>query len=601
MRSPHLQETTLSGLAKTFTKPRFLPRHRAGSRRRWSRIGIILPLWCALVVAGCSTLPESSAPRPFDVSVPDSDPIELSADGPTDGADPLALLQDFLLACAAGPNDDFATARLFLTSDSAQKWNPESEVLIYDTSSSLRLSQVSNPESDPLRQQIRLEVPALASVDADGVMTLATQTDIDRTFTLVKEAGQWRIQAPENSFLVSRSSFIASYELANLWFPSTSLDALVPDPRWYPARRLAGHLLSGLVAGPQASLNQSVSNAIPGGTTIPSQGVEVKDRIANVRLNAAVPNDQKTLQLIAWSVHETLIQAPSITGIRLTLSGETIETDDLPSGPRYLLDTGIALTQSGLGIVSGSSVAPLKAQVSPESGASLPAMSPVSSSLIAWKEDSTLVVARGHEDTWSSARAPISSQTQGLSIDRFGWTWALGSSSPEAGQSSIVCVNENGVVSDVNVDGDVNGKIRAIRVSPDGARALVIVDSDGVQSLWMAGVVRNENGTPRGLHQPNILFANSWNLIDASWSGSTGVVAGFNSTHDTGQSQSLLVDWNLGGFYQMLTLPAGTTSVSAGTSSASTIIRMSDGRMQYRAGALWQQLAQTVKDARYSG
>ena len=50
--------------------------------------------------------------------------IQFSAEGPSDGADAATLVSDFLLACAAGPQDDYATARLFLSAASARSWQP---------------------------------------------------------------------------------------------------------------------------------------------------------------------------------------------------------------------------------------------------------------------------------------------------------------------------------------------------------------------------------------------------------------------------------------------------------------------------------------------
>ena len=95
----------------------------------------LMPLAVAacLALAGCTSLPTSSAPAPFDVSARDGSGIQFSAEGPSDGADAATLVSDFLLACAAGPQDDYATARLFLSATSARSWQPETEILIYDT------------------------------------------------------------------------------------------------------------------------------------------------------------------------------------------------------------------------------------------------------------------------------------------------------------------------------------------------------------------------------------------------------------------------------------------------------------------------------------
>ena len=97
----------------------------------------------ALALAGCASLPTSSPPAPFDVSARDGSGVQFSAEGPSDGSDAATLVSDFLLACAAGPQDDYATACLFLTAASARSWQPETEILVYDTDTAPAVSATS--------------------------------------------------------------------------------------------------------------------------------------------------------------------------------------------------------------------------------------------------------------------------------------------------------------------------------------------------------------------------------------------------------------------------------------------------------------------------
>ena len=101
----------------------------------------------ALALAGCASLPTSSPPAPFDVSARDGSGVQFSAEGPSDGSDAATLVSDFLLACAAGPQDDYATARLFLTAASARSWQPETEILVYDTDTAPAVSATSENAS----------------------------------------------------------------------------------------------------------------------------------------------------------------------------------------------------------------------------------------------------------------------------------------------------------------------------------------------------------------------------------------------------------------------------------------------------------------------
>lgn len=563
----------------------------------------------AALLGGCVSLPDASAPRPFDVSVPDSDPIELLADGPSDSEDPESLIQDFLLACAAGPNDDFTTARLFLTSSSARNWKPESEVLIYDTASSTSIQAQTKVNEGDGEVRVNVSVPAVASVDEDGVMTLASNSLIERTFTLRQENGQWRIDAPEDACLISQASFMASYELVKLQFTASSTDALIPDPRWYPARRLAGHLLAGLVAGPRESLLHAASNSIPGGTTIPSQGVEVNDGVAHVNLNAALPSDSAAVARIAWQISETLRQVSNISEIELQISGQTIDTKDLPAGPSYSLESGVALTDEGLATLSGTRLNPVDlGEVTPGVDAHDPAVSPVSSELFAWRHGTSMTLV----STGGGGRAfsvPVSAQAEAVTIDRFGWVWApIPDSALTVGQtdgqgmpgvySGIAAANIDGVVRALTSDGETSGVPISLRVSPDGARVLILRQENGNRSLWIATIERDGTGAPVKLWSQYRVFESTEDIIDASWAGMSTVTAVVASGEKGDDS---LVSWELGGFLQTAVLPANVTSMSAGASAATMIVEVSGGPPQFRSGAFWQTLPESVRDARYSG
>ena len=127
----------------------------------------LMPLAVAacLALAGCASLPTSSAPAPFDVSARDGSGIQFSAEGPSDGADAATLVSDFLLACAAGPQDDYATARLFLSAASARSWQPETEILIYDTDAAPAVTAGSENGSEV---DVTVSVLGVASIDEIG-------------------------------------------------------------------------------------------------------------------------------------------------------------------------------------------------------------------------------------------------------------------------------------------------------------------------------------------------------------------------------------------------------------------------------------------------
>ena len=541
-----------------------------------------LALAACLALAGCTSLPTSSAPAPFDVSAKDGSGIQFSAEGPSADADAATLVNDFLLACAAGPQDDYATARLFLSAASARSWQPETEILVYDTDTAPSVTAGSETAT---QVDVTVAVLGVASVDASGVLTRVATSTVSRTFTLVREEGQWRINNPENMVLMSRASFTASFSLANLYFPTAEGGDLVADPRWYPSRRLASHLLAGLVEGPRQSLAPVTANAIPPGTTVPSQGLDVADGVARVELNAVMPSSESARTTLAWELVRTLTQVADVLRVNASLSGDVLDMQAIPVPPTYSLDTLVGAGPGGIGLVSSSSVTELTAVTD----ASNPTVSPVDSSLIAWSGTDGVYAQRGGTTVaFLPGQAPL-----GPSVDRFGWVWG-----PATASSVSVGGGVDGAFS-VSVESESAGQIRAVRISPDGTRALVLRGSDA--SAWVGIVERGASGRPLAIRSLEEIPLEHGSVVDVSWTTSTGLALVVRPTGEDDQ----LVTMPLGGLPSSVSIPIRVTSMSAGGSSSAVVITGTDatGREQVliRSGALWQNAPDTLTSARYAG
>lgn len=541
-----------------------------------------LALAACLALAGCTSLPTSSAPAPFDVSAKDGSGIQFSAEGPSADADAATLVNDFLLACAAGPQDDYATARLFLSAPSARSWQPQTEILVYDTDTAPSVTAGSETAT---QVDVTVAVLGVASVDAFGVLTRVATSTVSRTFTLVREEGQWRINNPENMVLMSRASFTASFSLANLYFPTAEGGDLVADPRWYPSRRLASHLLAGLVEGPRQSLAPVTANAIPPGTTVPSQGLDVADGVARVELNAVMPSSESARTTLAWELVRTLTQVADVLRVSASLSGDVLDMQAIPVPPTYSLDTLVGAGPGGIGLVSSSSVTELTAVTD----ASNPTVSPVDSSLIAWSGTDGVYAQRGGTTVaFLPGHAPL-----GPSVDRFGWVWG-----PATASSVSVGGGVDGAFS-VSVESESAGQIRAVRISPDGTRALVLRGSDA--TAWVGIVERGASGRPLAIRSLEEIPLEHGSVVDASWTTSTGLALVVRPTGEDDQ----LVTMPLGGLPSNVSLPIRVTSMSAGGSSSAVVITGTDaaGREQVliRSGALWQNAPDTLTSARYAG
>lgn len=543
----------------------------------------------ALFAAACTSLPKASEPAPFDVSAHTTNPVELSADGPARNSDPMTLVSDFLLACAAGANDDFATARLFLSSDSSQRWHPEQQVLIYDTASRPTLT-LSSPAGENTAEVSISAVP-VASLDASGVLSRAESSQISQTLSLVKESGQWRISAPQDSFIVSKASFLASYERVNLYFPAHSGDALIADPRWLPSRRLASHLIEGLVEGPSNAVADAVSNAIPAGTIVPSAPVEVTDRIAKVHVEGPVPPEGTARDLLVWQITSTLEQSPSITQVEILVSDVELKDAAPLKDPSYLLDTRLGMLSGAIGTLNATKLMSLPLSTPPAEGARHPSMSPVDRGLFAWREGEELVVERIEED---ATQVRVSVGGGGApSIDRFGWTWS-------AKGGGLAAVSSQGEVLEIS-GFDPSPLFSRVAVSPDGARALLIGADHSDKSLMIATIVRDRQGKPTSLSSLSVIEGIVSMVEDASWAGTDAFVVLRRKQNEDGTGSAELAEVQLGGFLTASSAPEGAEEISAGSGPGNVCTRTHTGTLHCRSGALWQDMPSGLVDIRYPG
>lgn len=560
-------------------------------RRR--RTGYLAPLLAcvALVLGACASLPEGGAAQPFDVSVPDVGPVDLAAGGPTEGSTPEELISDFLLASAAGPTDDFATARLYLTQEAATTWKPDAGVEVYPTETT---PGIVSAGGDGDADEVTLKVEAVASVDDDGVLTRTEDSStISREFHLAKVGGEWRIASLDDGIVLSQASFTSAYRQVDLYFPATTGDALVADPRWYPAKRLTTHLLTGLVAGPQASLGSAVTTAVPEGTTIPSQGMDISDHVARVTLNATLPGDEEAQRLLAWQVVETLTQADTVTSVELTVSGTVVSTDDLPSSPAYRQDSAVGLSDGAVVSLTGSTLHEVLDAQDVGSDPSHPALDPTDGGIVAWTSDDSVQV-RNTAGT-VTATAAVHSPTW-PSVDRFGWTWTLSSDTPGA---APVLLAADGTVTGLKAPFSDASTVAAMRVSPDGARVLILRVLGSTRSVWVAPVLRDSGGEPTGLGTATEVAGLSSGVLDVSWAGSSTLVALHSAGGTTGDAELVVVP--IGGFVTTLGAPAEAATVSAGASADSVLVETPGGNVYARSGSVWQTVSAEVSQLHYPG
>lgn len=539
--------------------------------------------------AACSSLPVTGEPHEFAIEAPQREPIRQFGFAPQPGSSPTVLLEDFLLASAAGNYDDFATARLYLTPEASLSWRPDAQVAVFAADFPPELEM---KDRDVHEVTVSLSLTTVGTVSEQGVLSAsATPGSASREFTLVQNAdGEWRISGLEDGLILSQSTFSNSYQASDLFFPSTDLTALVPDPRWYPRARLASHLVKGLLEGPVEALAPAVAGDLPADLTLPTAGVEVVDRVAMVNLEGTSSPDEADREALAWQITQTLRQVPSVQAVEIKLNGVPLAGDDGEKGPRYRLDRAVAFLGEGIGIGSPPSMTEIVDAEAVGPDAADPVIGPLESSPIAWmnpSEGRVAVTVRGSTKPRSiEVKSPAA-----ISVDRHGVLWIA-----QTGAASSILAVPRGA-EPVEVSRSFEGEIHNLTVSPDGSRISALTESESGSTVVLATIVRDSAGTSFSLEEAANLTQFSPHTADITWIGET-MLAALVLNEDRDPNVELMA---LGGWLQKIAAPEGVKRITAGGTLGSLVVQTADGVTYQRAGAAWVELPEPMPGLSFAG
>jgi len=279
--------------------------------KRRTALSLVLALG---LPAGCATLSTSgsvvSEPRRSQASDPGAAAID--PDPPTAGASPSLIIDGFLHAMAAYL-PGYPAARQYLTAAAKTTWKPESGVLVY----------ADGTEPTVTADKVRMEVPLVGMLGADGAFQAAREGMWSHDFGLVKENGEWRISNPQSGILMSRYLFASGFVRHDVFFLDSTRTTLVPDAR-YVARgnRTPGTVMGLLLSGPSQWLGPSVVTAVPTAAVLignVSDSGEITIPLSEVPANAAERS------LMCAQIAALLRQLPDVTGFRITAQGAAVD------------------------------------------------------------------------------------------------------------------------------------------------------------------------------------------------------------------------------------------------------------------------------------
>jgi hypothetical protein len=465
-------------------------------------------------VVGGEPVEQPGQERPF---------IRVQAPPPREGADPIQIVDGFIEAMASY-TPAYATARMFLTEQAAQSWNPSASVTIY-----LGAKPVIQRIGD---DTIDVTMTVTGTVGKDGTYTVAPD-DAAKVLHLHvhQENGQWRIANPPAGIVIAEFSFSREYEAHNLYFFDADFDVLVPDPIYVPRYENAATLLAQrLLKGPSRWLAPAVRTGFPEGTELGVNAVPVESGVATVELSdkAALASPQDRERMTAQMVW-TLAELPGVRQVALTSNGIPLpqgrqpmaisdanmakyDADTLPAGtPLY------AVANSGVVTINHSEVSPLVGPLGAVRGLREVAIDASGDYAAAITESGTgLTVAEITADGY------IQTVLHGTSLssptwDRAGLVWVV-----DHGRkvSRLVATDVHGHALDVAIPQFSDADINRLAMSRDGVRIALVVGGHA----YVGDVVRTSDPHPAIAVEQLRRIGPEGVALDVAWQASDSVV-----------------------------------------------------------------------------
>jgi Lipoprotein LpqB beta-propeller domain len=547
------------------------------------RAGTGLLALALLVLAGCTGIPASSAPRVVGTVSPSATAGPTGAViSPQPGVSPSDMVNGYLTA-SVDAEAGHSTARQFLTASAARRWQDNPTVILSGkpTAGDAKIS------TDDQSAVVQVPGRRVGQLDASGVFSpilkgTGTGDEESFEFHLVRVSGQWRIDDPPPGVLIGSvdfSGFNSPYRQYSLYFFDPQ-QVLVPDLRYTSLTRqaLASWLLTQLLAGPRPELAQTLVSAVP------AQAVKSSVQIGNPTI-VEMPGSGQLLTRdrnnLAVQLAFTLDQVPfSLGQLELTDSGKPVRipasqsvqfskaslnnssVSPPPGGSLYFVRDGAVLDE-------GEKPAPGQLGQPGHNLASVALRRQASAqSLQVAALTSTGQLQIGTEQGLLPRRLPRPASSRPEWQDDNVWIGA---------GSHLYRVAPDGTVSPISLTSQVgplpNGTITAVRLSPDGDRvALVIRGPNGIGSAWVGSVISTaadvrvdslEQLTPPALAVTDLAWSNAASLmLVAAEPGAEARVWPFYS--DGAQREDKLSSVGLRGTLTSIAAQAQEIVVSAG-------------------------------------
>lgn len=554
---------------------------RKGGPGALLRAAVVL-LAALVMLSACSSIPMSGPVGTSQGEEPQTQAAEytFTPPGPVPGADPKAIVEGFLLAGTAA-QDDYRTAREFLAPSLAGEWQPVERTVVYRNS----VNVVGSPTDTEF--VVQLEVASV--IDEHGIREPAEEGATESVPVVLTDVdGQWRISEIPDGTMVSNVDFQTLFSAYNLYFYDATYTYAVPDVRWYASRQgVSAAIVSSLLEGPAPYLSGAVISAFPEGSTLVRRSVPVESGAATVDLSGEVLTGTTFLrrQQMQQQLELTLGGLNTVSTVHMTVDQREVDLGPSPDPAFQAAVTNPAVGSLQIGVLDNELTfyegsRPVEPQDLPavaEFNPRDPAMSLDQEHFGFLNAERSRMYVIGGDRT--AHQAVTGTQLTAPSVDPFGWTWTA--SGDQSGAVYAVAPDDERTRVDITAQWFSERTIEELRISREGARALVIAREGDESKVYVAGVVRDQNGQPRSISTPIELDA-SVPADSGVWANESTVIVMQSSAEDPVETEILRLD---GGSQRMAPL-TGMLDISAGNGDQDVYAQTGEA-LYIRVGNSW--------------
>jgi hypothetical protein len=568
-----------------------------GPQRRWRWLALVIV--GLLVLSGCARLPQSgpvgtSEPLPGDDNQVN---YTFTPAGPADGASPEDIIRGFLTA-GTGVQDDYATARQFLTADTAATWQPEARTLVYTSEPTLVSSATDNVYT------VQMEVESV--VDDRGIMSrMPANTTEAAEFEVTEQDGQWRITQAPAGIVLEATQFRALFGSHELYFYDQSYQFAVPDVRWFLNRPgTAADIVDALLDGPAPYLEGAVRTAFQSGSELARPSVPVSAGAAKVDFTEQTFEgaDGLTRHRMRQQLELTLGGLNSVSSVDLSVDLDPIDLGPTPSAfvtarvNPSVGSTQVAVADGQLVYYEGDAAVPVGGiRINADEPPVLPAMS-LDGTRFAFLNPGRNQMRWADTDGFQRLVLQGEDLTR-PSFDLSGWVWTVDHSQGTRVMAIYAGDGTAGQEATREISAEWIGDrdVSALKISRDGTRAAIVAGEGDSTHLYLSGVIRDSEGVPRGLGAP-VRLEPTVPVSDVTWLSDQELVVASTSPNEPVEAQVVGFDGSLRTLKPLL----GMTGFSTGPGDNPIYAETAEA-VHALAGSTWRSQAGVAEDLAFPG